>query len=446
MDWIAALLTESPDQSYGLKASFQARFVVASLLYRNREAFAGNLNGIAKEVGLKASFFRRGVEELIQLGWLEIEHDIQSRFGPSGRIYRISEKFQKAGCRTVGLADWQIQTAEVLLFTGGKQVVGETTEPSLPSRVDTVLAVLILSASQSGFVCDLSKSEVADRSGVALSGLSRYCKQLEKMGRLVQFPGGAGKKINGTGWLVKTVYQINFLMIAQILPNKHLRKPRLVHDDVLSHFPLRGGLLSVWPSIISDSVPQGDEAELFLENTQPLLFTAIPSVINKNLLARLLSATSYLISCKEFRAELIGMNASGRNPSRFQLSRAIEIKMMNKLLQNKAVGGQFGLGLENHTYEDLIEGSNNLSDQGAEYGPLLLITLRLCIFSLRLAAYLYKTDEFVSEDVHCVQGFLYAITWLPKSKSLLYSLIETESFLTHIADPVNEFTEIQNEN
>jgi hypothetical protein len=299
-------------------------------------------------------------------------------------------------------------------------------EHYLPLRADIVLAVLILSANQSGFVCNLSRKEVADRSGVAVSGLNRYCKKLVKMAKLLQFPGGAGRKINGAGWLVTSVYQINFSMLAPTLPKNSLKYHNMDNDDVISYFPLNGGLLSAWPSIISDSIPQDKESDLFLKNTHKLLIHAIPSVLNNNLIARLLSATSHLISCKEFRTELVSIIGSNREGDELQLSKAVEVNMMNNIIQNKAIGLQFGLEIGNHTYEELIENYKKKSEKNEVHDPLMLISLRLCILSLRLAVYFYKVDKRVRNDVNEVQDLLYAIAWLPKHRGLYYSLIDLE--------------------
>lgn len=432
MDWTAALLTESPDPAHGIKASFQARFVLASLLYRNRESFDGNLSDIAEKIGLKESFFRRGVEELIQLAWLDVDLKIQDGLGRPVRRYKISARAQGSVGKVVSLASWQVPAAEALLFPRGKQVV----EHYLPLRADIVLAVLILSANQSGFVCDLSQSAIADRSGVAVSGLNRYCKQLVEMSKLFQFPGGAGRKINGVGWLVTSVYQINFLMLIPTLPKNSLKYHNIVNDNIISGFPLNRGLLSTWPSIISNSIPQDKESDLFLKNTHNFLVRAIPSDLNNNLIARLLSATSYLISSKKFRAELISIIGSNREEDelqhrkammkagKFQFSNAVEADMMNEIIKNKAIGVQFRLNVENHSYKELIGNYRKASDQGEVHDPLMLISLRLCILALRLAVYFYEIDRVVCNDVNDIQDFLYSIVWLPKQNGLFYSLID----------------------
>jgi hypothetical protein len=209
MRWVNALLIESPPKEHGVIASYQARVVLAKLLFHDKSTFSGNLNYTASDVGLKPLFFRKGVEGLIALDWLTEEFNNSDSLGPPSKSFRISRYFQGITTPKSNVGSWQLQIVEALLFPEGRGLKTGGGALSSLTKIDLVLAVLILSSNQSGFICNLSRPEIADRSGVAENGLKRYLNELQDKKRLLQFPGVTGKAIFGTGLQVKSVYQVN---------------------------------------------------------------------------------------------------------------------------------------------------------------------------------------------------------------------------------------------
>jgi hypothetical protein len=143
-------------------------------------------------------------------------------------------------------------------------------------------------------------------------------------------------------------------------------------------------------------------------------------VLSSNLILRLLSGASYLMSCKDYRSVF-----SGIKNSELDLNAGDEVKMIRSLLQHESIGLQLA-GSNNYTYEELIEASKNLGDQNAECNVLALFSLCLCILSIRLVVLFCLTDEQFRKDVSCEQNFIYAIHWWAESHDLASYMIKSK--------------------
>lgn len=410
MHWSYALLIESPTQDCGVKASYQARLVLASLFYHEKVSFSGNLNQVALEVGLTPTFFRVGVKDLIDLDWLTGEPNNSMKLGPPSQSFRISKNLQSITTPKPNVENWQLQIVETLLFPKGERLKNR--------RVDVVLAVLILSSNEAGFVCNLSKTEIADRSGVATSGLKRYLSELQVKKKLIQFPGATGNKIYGSGLRVKTVYQIDLRAIsAGTSLNLCPRPPK--NDDILLNNLLYPRLFKRWPKLRGSAIPLDEAAIVLMSKMENSLSKDDSGVLSSNLILRLLSGASYLMSCKEYRSVFADIKNS-----EIGLDAEWELKMIRSLLQHKSIGLQLGIGSNNYTYEELIEASKGLEDQNEECDVLALFSLCLCILTIRLVVLICLTDEQFLKDASCEQEFGYVIHWLDYKRELACYMIK----------------------
>lgn len=420
MPWVNALLIESPPKDHGIIASYQARIVLAKLLFHERSAFSGNLNYTASDVGLKPLFFRKGVEGLIALDWLTEESNNSASLGPPSKSFRISPHFQSITTPKSNVGSWQLQIVETLLFPEGRGLKTGGGALSSLTKIDLVLAVLILSSNQSGFVCNLSMPEVADRSGVAENGLKRYLNELQAKKKLLQFPGVTGNKIYGSGPRAKSVYQLN--LRALLAESSFSVSPRLPkNDDIISNSFLYPRLFKRWNCLIGRAIPQDKAAIALMSKMENSLSKDDSGVLSSNLILRLLSGASYLMSCKDYRSVFAGIKNS-----EFDLNAGDEVKMIRSLLQNESIGLQLGLGGNNYTYEELIESSKDLGVQSAECDVLALFSLCLCILSIRLVVLFCLTDEQFRKDVSCEQNFIYAIHWWAESHDLASYMIKSK--------------------
>jgi len=445
MHWSYALLIESPTQDCGVKASYQARLVLASLFYHEKFSFSGNLNQVALEVGLTSSFFRIGVKDLIDLDWLTGEPNDSINLGPPSKSFRISKNLQSITTPKPNVESWQLQIVETLLFPKGGRLKNR--------RVDVVLAVLILSSNEAGFVCNLSQAEIADRCGIAKGGVKRFLSQLQDVGSIVQFPGGGGKKIAGSGWLVSTVYQIRLNKLRELI-GLNIGQSMLLNNDYFENFYREAGLFKVWPTFIKDAVPQSTEYKLFMEVFTSQLKGGFSEAITTNLISRLLSAASYLLSNKNYQSVFKRLRDKAKSPPTLKEQGS----MVGSLLQNKSTGIQLGLDDRDYNYQELIDDFQSVLEKKRviekakakraedvlkeevpleklpKYDPLPLISLCLSFLAIRFVTSFYSQNYVLLEEREVEkeqeqeqeQEGICILHWLPDSDGIHYVFIKSK--------------------
>lgn len=370
--WYLAFLEGSPDRKSGIVAGARARVVLAALLRSGWDEFELGLDKVAKEVGLAKTYFRKGVDDLVELEWLK---KVPSVRGGQGSRYSVADVFRGEGSKKV--APWQESVAAKSLW--GAE------DTKAPGHESILLAVLALSSNEYGFVSTLSHSAIADHSGMETSTLIVMLKRLREKKLIEVFKGGSGKKIQGKGWTLTSVYQIN--------PDGVLKsgcKIALITDHAYRQYVSVGNLYE-WLRITSPFIQpylEKDKQALLL-SVRDVLPRVLPLQLIDNLYARSMIAASYLINSNRFRSgvkELIqGLKKCDEDTTVSMELVSIECiaSAFNELVQLNMFGIDLRANEPSSTYDDFVKqvkSAIEVKDSGEPLSLLAFVVYSVAVY------------------------------------------------------------------
>lgn len=393
MNWTKPFITPSSTEDSDDFLSFREKFVMAKIIYFKRYEFSGNLNYVAKELEFKPSFFRKAVQKLIKFGWLEETPSLKEGRGRPSKDYRVILAFYEVD---VVCSDLQALYVEHILFKGMKLEgdsslsEGKKKATLLPGKNETVLVVLILSANHTGFVEGLTNPKLSNLSGIAVTSLRANIKYLEKENLVTYWPGGTSRKINGFGWRVSSVYQINIIELISFLFDKQvtMQEPILIKDNAREIF-LRSGCIP------------GPSLTIYNKLRVIITIKELSPVIN-NCYARVLAAVNYLISCEDVRSDLNVLEGK-------VMSEALEDKMLDILVKNQVLGDTSFKSVRITSYDQLYRLVSQSLDDGSPLESDIVMYLSLCLGAIRRlrSLWLYELAGWKGKD--CKEVFIVTV-------------------------------------
>jgi hypothetical protein len=428
--WFDLFLIPSIDRHSCRLLSFRARYSMAKMLFNNQTDFAGNLDDVAVGLGLKPSFFRRAVSELVKLNWLQVQSVKANGRGRPSKAYVCSARLVESGGVHSRPFKWQIQLAEILLF-GEQEIFEENIEEEdsnnssnnkpvslIPERWRVVLAALVLSSNQSGFVCGLPKAELASRTGIVIDSLSAYFKHLRDAKCIFHYPGGVSEKVVGAGRRVKSAYQINIPRLFEFLPNIDSRVVSLdVYEDPTKDLIFDAGLVTGWAKDIREASPQNAALKNVYSDLESKLTLEVSRTLKDKIYIRVLAAVSDLLSCQDIRVDLKRLDED------FYKSR-LEKKMITRLVTSGVVGITHFNNHKIDSYEALIR----MATEVGEIEPITdndeLMLIISCITSMRLVLSFYSNYLGIWEALDYEEPFSCVIYSPFNNGELVYYILD----------------------
>ena len=329
-------------------------------------------------MGLAKTYFRKGVDDLVELEWLK---KLPSVCGGQGSRYLVADVFLGEGPKKV--APWQESVAAKALW--GAE------DTKAPGHESILLAVLALSSNEYGFVSNLSHSAIADRSGMKTSTLIVMLKRLRDKKLIEVFKGGSGKKIQGAGWKLTSVYQINLLSVLE-----SGCRSALVSDDVYVN-SVRKGILRDWLASPYMRCYLAEDKQSLLLKVRGSLPPALPLQFTDNLYLRSMSAASYLINNNRFRSwvrELMqDLKKRDQDVSGLMKLASLELKTdaFNELIRLNMSGINLKANESFSTWDDFVNQVKRSTEVRDSSEPLLLLAFVVYSTAVYLAV-----DRFIA--------------------------------------------------